>query len=139
MIIRRASDADVEALTEVIMAAYAPYRELGIPAVEEGVADDIIRHHVWVAELDGQIVGGIVVMLDGQAHIANLAVDPQASGGGIGRALVVRACAAAKADGFDAIELATHRAMTGTQQFYRKLGWVMTGRDGNKVYLRLEL
>ena len=139
MKIRRASDADAEALTACIISAYAPYQEYGLPPVEEGVADDIIRHYVWVAEVDGSVVGGIVVMLDGQAHIANLAVDPGAGGGGIGRALVEQACSAAKAEGFDEITLATHRAMTGTQQFYRKLGWEMTGRDGNKVYLSKQL
>ena len=139
MIIRRASETDAEALTDCIIAAYAPYRDLGIPAVEEGIIDDIMRHYVWVAEIDGALAGGVVVMLDGQAHIANLAVDPQAAGHGVGRALVARACAAAKAEGFTRIELATHRGMTGTLVFYRRLGWVLTGRDGNKVYLSKQL
>jgi len=137
--IRRASDADAEALTHVILAAYAPFRDLGLPPVEKGMAEDIIRHYVWVAEIQSIIRGGIVVRLDGQAHIANLAVDPAVSGLGIGRALIDTACGAAKADGFDEIELATHRGMTGTQVFYRKLGWELTGREGDRVYLSRKL
>lgn len=139
MIIRRASAADAEALTACITAAYAPFRDLGIPPVEQGVAEDIVRHHVWLAVIDGIVRGGVVVMLDGQAHIANLAVDPVAGGRGVGRALIQRACDAAKDEGFTRVELATHRGMTGTQVFYRKLGWSMIGREGNRVYLAKEL
>jgi ribosomal protein S18 acetylase RimI-like enzyme len=137
--IRRATHADAASLTHVILAAYAPYRHLGLPPVDEGVSEDIIRHYVWVAEIKGVVRGGIVLRLDGQAHVANLAVDPAMEGRGIGRSLIDTACAAAKRDGFDAIELATHRGMTGTQVFYRKLGWELAGREGERVYLSKQL
>jgi ribosomal protein S18 acetylase RimI-like enzyme len=137
--IRRATDADAAPLTHVIIAAYAPYQHLDLPPVDEGVAEDIIRHYVWVAEIKGFLRGGIVLRLDGQAHIANLAVDPAMAGRGIGRMLIETACAAAKRDGFDTIELATHRGMTGTQVFYRKLGWELVGREGERVYLSKQL
>lgn len=139
MIIREAELTDADGLTACIIAAYAPFRALGLPPVEEGIADDIIRHHVWVAEDRKDILGGVVVMLDGAAHVANLAVDPQFGGLGIGRLLLEQACAVAKVEGFDEIELATHRGMTGTQVFYRRLGWEMTGRDGDKVYFNRQL
>lgn len=139
MKIRRATHADAVPLTDVIIAAYAPYQHLGLPPIEKGVAEDIIRHYVWVAEIKGVVRGGIVLRLDGQAHVANLAVDPAMEGRGIGRRLIETACAAAKRDGFDEIELATHRGMTGTQVFYRKLGWDLIGREGERVYLSKQL
>lgn len=139
MIIRRASDADAEALTDVITAAYAPYQHLGLPPVAEGVADDITRHFVWVAEVDGQVRGGIVLIMSGDAYLANLAVHPDAGGHGIGTALIDKACALARAEGYDEIGLATHVGMTATQAFYRGLGWIETGHEGLRAYFKKDL
>ena len=135
MIIRRASAADAAALADCIAAAYAPYAHLDLPPVAEGTAEDIAAHHVWVADDADHIVGGVVLMLTGEvAHLVNLAVHPVAGGQGIGAALVATACDAARAAGHDSIALATHSQMTGTQEFYRKLGWTSTGQEGAKAY-----
>jgi ribosomal protein S18 acetylase RimI-like enzyme len=139
MILRRATLDDVDALTVCLVAAYAPFMHLGLPPVTEGIADDIAQHDVWVAELDGLVVGGIVAALGGHAHIMNLAVHPDAGGHGVGRALIDRVIAAAKAAGLAEIHLATHARMTATQAFYHKNGWTQTGQDGNKVYFERQL
>jgi ribosomal protein S18 acetylase RimI-like enzyme len=139
MILRAAAPADVTALTDCVAAAYAPFQHLGLPPVAEGIADDIRDHNVWVAQIDDTVRGGIVLVLGGHAHIANLAVHPDAGGHGIGRALIDQACLAAKAAGYAEIQLATHVDMTATQAFYHKLGWQETSRQGNKVYFALQL
>ena len=92
-----------------------------------------------LAELAGKVRGGIVLVLNNQAHIANLAVHPDAGGQGAGRALIDQAMAAAAAAGHDRIRLATHAKMTATQEFYRRLGWQETGREGDKVYFQMQL
>ncbi len=139
MILRRATASDVAALTDCTAAAYEPFQELGLPPITEGIADDIRDHNVWVAEVDGIVRGGIVLALGVHAHIANLAVHPEAGGHGIGKALIDRATDAAAAAGHNEIQLATHRDMTATQAFYCKSGWAETGREGNKVYFALQL
>lgn len=141
MLIRRATAKDAPALTACIAAAYAPFFQAGLslPPVAEGIVDDIRDHHVLVAEDRRQIVGGVVVVLGETAHLANLAVHPDAAGQGIGGALVAHAVRAAKDAGFDQIHLATHSQMTATQAFYRQLGWVEVGREGDKVYFDLQL
>ncbi len=139
MILRRATAKDAAGFTAILEAAYAPFQVLGLPPVTEGIDNEIRRNNVWVAETDGVIRGGIVLVLGTRAHIANLAVHPDAGGQGIGKALMDAACDASKAAGHAWVELATHAQMTETQAFYRKLGWKMTGREGYKVYFRKEL
>ncbi len=139
MIVRRATAKDADALTSCLVAAYAPFQHLGLPPVTSGVRDDIENHDVWVADVGGVVRGGVVVTLGGTAHIANLAVHPDAGGQGIGKALLDAAGQAAKRAGFPDIRLTTHAKMTATQAFYAKCGWVETGRAGDKVYLEKKL
>jgi GNAT superfamily N-acetyltransferase len=112
---------------------------LGLPPVTEGIADDLARHDVWVAELDGRVVGGIVAALGRSAHIMNLAVHPDAGGTGVGSALIDQVIKVAKEAGHVEIHLATHEKMTATQAFYRKSGWAEASHDGNKVYFKRQL
>lgn len=139
MKLRRATADDVAGLTAVLQAAYAPFLGLGLPPVTEGIEADIRINNVWVAEIAGAVRGGIVLVLNSQAHIANLAVHPDAGGQGAGRALIDQAMAAAAAAGHDKIRLATHIGMAATQEFYRRLGWQETGREGDKVYFQMQL
>ncbi len=139
VMLRQASAIDADALTACFAAAYAPYSDIGLPAVTEGLADDIRDHHVWVALVDGKVMGGIVLVLSDHAHIANLAVDPDAGGQGIGKSLIDRAIGTARAAGYARIDLTTHTMMEATQAYYQRLGWTETGRDGHKVYFAKQL
>ncbi len=138
MMLRPATSTDVAGLTDCLRAAYAPFEQLGLPPVTEGIADDIRDHTVWVAEVAGEVRGGIVIVLGETAHIANLAVHPDAGGHGIGKELITKAIAVARGAGHDTVQLATHVDMHETQAFYRKLGWTETGREGKKVYFQIE-
>lgn len=138
MILRRAIAGDAAGLTDCMRAAYAPFEHFGLPPVTEGIADDIRDHNVWVAEIAGDVRGGIVIVLGETAHIANLAVHPDAGGHGIGKDLIAKAIAVAQAAGHKTVQLATHVDMVETQAFYRKIGWVETGREGKKVYFETQ-
>lgn len=139
--IRPATLADVPGLVAAIDAAYAPFRDAGLvlPPVSDGIDDHIRDNHVWVAEVDGIVMGGIIVVLGDQAQIANLAVHPKGAGRGIGQSLTDVAFDAAQAAGFDQMSLTTHQDMTATQAFYLRRGWIEIGRDGTKVYMSFEL
>lgn len=136
--IRRAVTGDASALAKCIDAAYAPYRERidDLPAVSDGVADDIENHLVWVAIHDRAIVGGLILALQDQvAVLANVAVDPASSRMGIGRGLIEHAEANCRALGKRELRLATHVAMPDNVRLYRHLGWREIGRSGNKVHM----
>ena len=78
-------------------------------------------------------------MLTDKAHLANLAVHPDAGGQGLGRRLIDHVVDAARIAGHHRIHLATHVDMPATQAFYDRLGWQRAGQDGNKVYFAKEL
>ncbi len=125
-------------LAACIDAAYAGYQERikDLPRVSEGIADDIQAHLVWVAELDQEIVGGLILVLgDDHAVLANLAVHPDAGGMGIGRGLIEQAENACRNNKKAELRLSTHVAMPENVRLYRHLGWEETGRSGSKVHM----
>ncbi len=137
-VLRRATPDDAPALTECIGRAYAPYvgRIADLPPVTEGVGDDIAKHLVWVAVSAGQVVGGVVLVITSEsAHLANVAVDPDMRGTGLGRALIAQAEAESRRRGLGVIQLATHVDMPENVALYRHLGWREIGRDGRKVLM----
>ncbi|MEQ9690938.1 MAG: GNAT family N-acetyltransferase [Bauldia litoralis] len=136
--IRRAKAGDAVALARCIDDAYATYRSriADLPAVSEGIASDIEDHLVFVAVLDDRIVGGLVLIQQpGFALLANVAVDPRASGRGVGRGLIEHAEAACRQLRIDEIRLTTHVDMPENVNLYEHLGWLRTGTSGNKVHM----
>lgn len=136
-VIRPAELRDAAALRRAIDAAYAIYagRGLSLPPVSDGVAEAIAETPVFVAETAAGVVGGLILRLGDTAKIENIAVAPDGSGRGIGRALMTRAEMAARQAGYDRLTLATHAGLTETLRFYARLGWAETGRDGDRVFL----
>lgn len=140
--IRKAAPDDVKGLRAAVLAAYAPFANIGtgLPLVAEALDADIRDHLVWVADDRGIILGGIVLAVsDGHAHLMNLAVHPDWGGQGLGRELIDTAQDAAVALGCTEMFLTTHPQMTATIVFYAKLGWVETGRDADKVFMKTSL
>lgn len=140
--LRRAKSTDAEALASCIDAAYAIYatRVTDLPAVSEGIAGDIANHRVWVAEIAGEIVAGIVLVpRDDHLLLANIAVHPSNSGRGIGGALMAQADADCRALGLRELRLSTHVEIPENVALYTHLGWTETERTGNKVKMRKRL
>ncbi len=140
--LRRAIIDDCDALSDCIEAAYSTYasRLPDLPAVAEGIADDIANHRVWVVEIDRKIVGGIILIpKDGHLLLANVAVHPQSSGQGLGRALMQRAESDCLELGLSELRLNTHVNMPDNVSLYAHLGWQETGRIGKKLFMKKTL
>ena len=140
--IRRAEAADAPALAQCITAAYAAYavRIPDLPAVAEGIPEQIADHLVWVAEAGTSVIGGMVLAPDdGFLKLVNIAVHPQSSGAGIGTALIARAETHCRELGMNRMRLITHSDIPENLRFYERLGWRQCGRDGNRVHMEKRL
>ena len=136
--IRRAAVHDAVPLARCIYAAYARYqrRIRDLPPVSEGLDDDIKSNQVWVAELDHMVVGGLILVLrDEHATLANIAIDPDFKGMGIGRGLIEHAEAYCRRLKKAELRLSTHIDMPENVRLYEHLGWKQTERSGNKVHM----
>lgn len=125
-------------MTAAFQAAYAPHHDMlpDLPDASGGLDQDIEAHSVWVAEMDGTLVGGIVLQIDGaRARLANIAVAPGSAGQGVGRQLIAQAVSSARERGAETMELTTHVGLGGNVGLYRRLGWEERTRDGNKVHM----
>jgi len=140
--IRRAEKKDAAALAECFDAAYSIYapRIADLPAVSDGIEDDIERNVVWVAARDNQVIAGLV-LLPKEDHVvlANVAIDPSATGAGLGRAFMDLAEAEARKLGHEKLRLSTHVDMPENVRLYEHLGWHEIGRSGNKVHMEKSL
>jgi GNAT superfamily N-acetyltransferase len=136
--IRRATPADANNISACIDAAYQPVLARGIklPAVSEGVSDDVRQNLVWVIETEAGIVAGLIAAKtkDG-LHIANLFVDPAAQGQGHAVALMQQAERVAGRLSSRQMHLATHRDMPENVAFYTRLGWQVVARDQDKIMM----
>lgn len=139
--IRQAVPDDAEAVAACVGAAYRHYIDrIGKPpaAMLEAYAEVIRQHQVAVAESDGAIVGVLVLAVTEEGLcLENVAVDPTVHGKGVGRALLERAEAEARRQGFAEIYLYTHEKMTENQALYSKIGYVEYDRRVEKGYSRV--
>jgi GNAT superfamily N-acetyltransferase len=96
----------------------AELRRSGWPRAREGL---------WLAEVDGRVVGGVTLRDQGGglARLGHLALAPEARGTGAGRRLVETVVDAARAAGYDRIELMTFSALTSAREIYRRTGFEM--------------
>ncbi|MDJ0958531.1 MAG: GNAT family N-acetyltransferase [Arenicellales bacterium] len=137
--IRPATVQDSVALSECIEDAYSVYasRVTDLPAVSEGISDDIKKQIVWVAEISQTIVGGIVLIPKKDFLVlANVAVHSKSSGLGLGRALIEVADRVCLERGLNEIRLSTHIDIPENVRLYKHLGWHETSRVGNKIHMR---
>ncbi len=91
---------------------------------------------VWVAEFDNTVVGGLILVLkDEYAILANIAVDPDCKGMGVGRGLIGHAEVYCRSLKKAELRLSTHIDMPENVRLYEHLGWEETERSGNKVHM----
>ena len=100
----------------------AELRRSGWPREHEGL---------WLAELDGGVVGGVTLrdLGEGLARLGHLALQPEARGTGAGRRLVEVVLEAARAADYDRIELMTFSELTAARELYRAAGFEMTSSE----------
>lgn len=97
----------------------AGLRRSGWPASGEGL---------WIAELDGRAVGAVTLrdLGDGVARLGHLALTREARGSGVGRRLVDTVVAAARAAGYDRLDLMTFSELAAARALYGQAGFRMT-------------
>ena len=140
-IVRPAYADDADAVAVCVKAAFLPYIErMGKPPAPM-LADFpslIAAGQVWVAEMNGQVVGVLVQYeTEHGFYIDTVAASPAHQGTGVGRALLVFAEGEARRRGFRSIYLCTNAKMTENQIFYPKIGYVEYERKIESGYDRI--
>lgn len=118
-------DETFEALVARVVADYADDHD---PA----------REHAWIAEAAGRPVGSIFCMRrdDRTAQLRLLIVEPSARGMGVGRALVDRCVAFARAAGYARIVLWTNDVLVEARRLYERAGFTLAGRAEHRSFGR---
>jgi ribosomal-protein-alanine N-acetyltransferase len=125
-LVRRASAADVEAMRAIAAAcAEAPqWSEGAWRGVLEGE-----RRGGWVAEMEGAVVGFVVVSCVGDvAEVESLAVLREARRLGVGRGLCLAGMEWARGGGALVMELEVRASSEAALGLYQSLGFVEQGR-----------
>ena len=141
--LRRAYPQDAPALTRCISAAYQVY----IPKTGSSIlplladyAEEIALYQVWVAEEQGQIVGGLVLVpKEDHMLLANIAVHPDHQGKGVGQTLLELADSETLNQGYKELRLYTNKVMGENIAMYKRRGWsemLCDEQDGHKVLMR---
>jgi DNA-binding MarR family transcriptional regulator/GNAT superfamily N-acetyltransferase len=106
------------------------------------VADFVNRYdpkkeRCWIAEMDGENVGSIMLVKDdkpGIARVRLLIVDPKARGLGVGARLVDESVKFARKAGYRGVTLWTHSILTAARHIYEKAGFTLTGSEKRKSW-----
>lgn len=95
---------------------------------EFGKPERTERDRLWVAEIEGQIVGsiGIIGRENNAAQLRCLLIAPEARGMGLGRRLVETALAFCRESGYDSIFLWTVQGLSAASHLYASAGFVKT-------------
>ena len=142
--IRQAEQKDSDALQNCMELAYSSYqRRMGgkrLPPMDVDYSSEIRNFPIWVAESDGKIVGGLIMVFENEsASIANIAVHPEFQGQGLGGGLMNYAETKAIEHGYSSLRLATHILLTENVSLYLHLGWTEINRDDVRVYMEKEI
>jgi GNAT superfamily N-acetyltransferase len=83
------------------------------------------KDRLWVAEMDGQIIGsiGIVGRSDEEAQLRWVLVHPKARGMGLGRMLMEEALKFCREAGYTSVYLWTVNGLTAAAQLYESVGF----------------
>jgi N-acetylglutamate synthase-like GNAT family acetyltransferase len=146
-VLRRAGDADVQAITELVADAYRHYEPLigrtPLPMLIH-YEDAVREHEIWLLEADGVLVG--IIELDPRPHhlwIENVAISPRWQGRGFGRLLLRHAEAEARRHGLDQLGLLTNERYLDNIAMYTRYGYRETDRVPHQgtdlVYFRKRL
>ncbi|MEJ2623081.1 MAG: helix-turn-helix domain-containing GNAT family N-acetyltransferase [Pseudolabrys sp.] len=97
---------------------------------------DSKRERCWIAEIDGENVGCVMVVKDSGevARIRLLLIDPKARGLGLGTKLVDECVNFARAAGYKKMTLWTHSVLTAARHTYEKAGFTLTSSEKKRSF-----
>jgi len=90
------------------------------------------RERCWIAEIDGENVGCVMLVKDeapGVARLRLLLVDPKGRGLGLGTRLVDECVRFARAAGYRKITLWTHSILSAARHVYEGAGFTLTSSE----------
>ncbi|HEY7294744.1 MAG TPA: GNAT family N-acetyltransferase [Dehalococcoidia bacterium] len=129
-LIRRATPADGPAVREFV---FATLRSYGIEPDPDGLDADVVafgtatesRVLELVVEADGMAVGSVAIasQSDEVGHLSKFFMDARYRGRGLGRPLLARAVAGARALGYRRLVLETRTAFREACHLYESTGW----------------
>ena len=121
---REAMAEDLSRLQEIEVLADKMFAEVGIgPFADSDAADHLAKAAVVFVAEDPPVGFASVEIVDGVAHLWQLAVLPTAGRRGLGTALVKTVCEWARSHGFGAVTLTTFRDVAWNGPFYERLGF----------------
>ncbi len=148
VIVRTAANADVDAMHELVRAAYSPYiPTLGYapPPMRKNYTELLGKNPVWVAvDADSVLIGllELIVEVD-HVIVENFAVAPIYHGRQLGRWLMDFAEAEARRVGLSELRTYTNQLMPRNVAIYKHLGYEETDRRTEhgipRVFLRKRL
>ena len=97
---------------------------------------DESRERGWIAEIDGENVGAVMLANDGDgvARFRLLFVEPEARGFGIGVRLVDEAIRFARGAGYRKITLWTHSVLTAARHIYQSAGFKLMRSEEHRSW-----
>ena len=124
--IRKMTVEDIQAVVELDQKSFSlpwPERSFRFELTDNPAS------RCWVADVDGKLVGMIVVwLIVDEAHVATLATHPDYRRQGIGRRLLAHALLHMIPDGARRSFLEVRESNFAAQEMYRKFGYEVTGR-----------
>jgi GNAT superfamily N-acetyltransferase len=129
--VRPARRQDGPALQRIEVVAGERFRDLGMddvaghdPPSIDTLATYAAAGRSWVATGGGAVVGYVIAdVVDGCAHVEQVSVHPDHQGRGVGRALLDRVGAWARAEGLPALTLTTFTDVPWNRPLYEHLGF----------------
>jgi GNAT superfamily N-acetyltransferase len=123
--------SDIEAVQQIEIAAGRQFSEVGLEAIasDPPPQTQILQAHIknrtlWVARSGELILGyASASIVDGEAHLDQISVDPTHQGSGVGSALIEMICDWARQEIFPAVTLTTFVGVPWNGPFYERRGF----------------
>jgi GNAT superfamily N-acetyltransferase len=131
---------DIVSVREVELAAGVLFRTVGDPRIARCADDDpftadelttyVRAGNGWIATAGDRVIGFVVVdLVDGCAHVEEVAVTPAHGGRGVGTALIDHVARWAASRALPAVTLTTFRDVAWNRPWYERIGFRVVRDD----------